>query len=153
SDKSKRMPFAQKPERCEGTTDQLPLPVDSAPGAARPPQQAVEQKLQYALNKTPSAHKRRAPRPDHLPAGEVEIHPEGDLAGMACIGKEVTEELDYIPGKYIIRRYIRFKYAPKAKNSEAGVLIGELPGRVIEKGIPGAGLLASVLVDKYMDHL
>ncbi|SEM45587.1 Transposase [bacterium A37T11] len=81
---------------------------------------------------------------------EVEIHPEGDLSSLVCIGKEVTEELDYEPARFFIRRYIRYKYAPK--NGE-GVRIGELPERVIDKGIPGSGLLASILVDKYMDHL
>lgn len=152
-EKFKRMAFAQKRERFEGNKDQLALSFGEDETRQGEQQQAFEQKIEYIRKKKPSAHKGRAPLPDHLPVEEVEIHPEGDLTGMACIGREVTEELDYIPGKYIIRRYIRFKYAPKAKNSEAGVLIGELPGRIIEKGIPGAGLLASVLVDKYMDHL
>ena len=34
-----------------------------------------------------------------------------------------------------------------------GVHIGELSDRVIDKGIPGPKLMASVLVDKYVDHL
>ncbi len=69
---------------------------------------------------------------------------------MVCIGKEITEELECGPAKFYIKRYIRFKYAPK--NGD-GVLIGELPERVIDKGIPGSGLLAMILTDKYMDHL
>jgi transposase len=71
---------------------------------------------------------------------------------MVCIGKEITEELECVPAKFFIRRYIRYKYVPKDKE-KAGVYIGTLPERVIEKGIPGSGLLASILVDKYMDHL
>jgi transposase len=152
-DKFKRMAFAQKRERFEGNKDQMVLPFESAPETVREQQQAFGQKIEYIRTKKAPAHSGRAPLPGHLPVEEVEIHPKGDLSGMACIGKEVTEELDYIPVKYIIRRYIRFKYAPKAKNSETGVLIGELPERAIDKGIPGAGLLASILVDKYMDHL
>src|SRR5699024_6090051 len=54
------------------------------------------------------------------------------------------------PAKFYIKRYIRYKYAPKNKE---GVFIGALPERVIEKGIAGSGLLASILVDKYVDHL
>jgi transposase len=69
---------------------------------------------------------------------------------MTCIGKEVTEELECEPARFFIKRYIRYKYA--AKNGE-GVKIADLPERVIDKGIPGAGLLASILVDKYIDHL
>lgn len=34
-----------------------------------------------------------------------------------------------------------------------GVRIGEPPERVIDKGIPGAGLLVMILTGKYMDHL
>src|SRR5690554_229220 len=152
-DKFKRMAFAQKRERFEGNKDQLALPFEAAPEAVREQRQAFEQKVEYIRKKKPSAHKGRTPLPDHLPVEEVEIRPEGDLSGIVCIGKEVTEELDYVPAKYIIRRYIRFKYAPRAKDSDLGVLIGELPERVIDRGIPGAGLLAGILVDKYMDHL
>ncbi len=99
-----------------------------------------------------SSHAGRQPLPEHLPVEQIEIHPEGDLSGMVCIGKEVTEELEYKPASYFIRRYIRYKYAPKDKDSE-GVQIGALPSRPIEKGIAGPGLLASILVDKYVDHM
>src|SRR5690606_6265468 len=54
------------------------------------------------------------------------------------------------PARYWSKRYVRHKYAPK--NGE-GVLIGQLPPRPIERCVAGAGLLASILVDKYMDHL
>lgn len=152
-EKFKRMAFSQKRERFEGNKDQMVLPFGAGPEAGQEQREAFGQKIEYIRKKKPSAHKGRTALPDHLPVEEVEIHPEGDLAGMVCIGKEVTEELDYIPAKYIIKRYIRFKYAPKAKDSALGVLIGELPERVIDRDIPGAGLLASILTDKYQDHL
>ena len=81
---------------------------------------------------------------------EIEIFPQEDLSEMVCIGKEITEELECQPARFYIKRYIRYKYA--AKNRE-GVVIGELPERVIDKGIPGAGLLSMILTDKYVDHL
>src|SRR5690606_9491421 len=95
-------------------------------------------------------HHGRAKLPAHLPVEEIEIHPEGDLSEMVCIGKEITEELECEPAKFYIKRYIRYKYA--AKNGE-GVTIAELPERVIDKGIPGASLLALILTGKYVDHL
>ena len=97
-------------------------------------------------------HPGRLPLPEHLPVEEVEIYPEGDLSGMVCIGTEVTEELEMDPARFYIRRYIRYKYAPRDKEKD-GVRIGELPERVIDKGIPGPGLLAGILTDKYVDHL
>src|SRR5690606_37852339 len=63
---------------------------------------------------------------------------------------KVTEELECEPAKFYIKRYIRYKYAAKSCD---GVKIGELPERVIDKGIAGAGLLAMILTDKYVDHL
>ena len=63
---------------------------------------------------------------------------------------QITEELECEPAKFYINRYIRYKYA--AKNGE-GVKIAALPERVIDKGIPGAGLLAMILTGKYQDHL
>ena len=49
-----------------------------------------------------------------------------------------------------VKRYIRPKYA---KKNGDGVLIGSLPSRPIEKGIPGPGLLSHIMISKYVDHL
>jgi transposase len=97
-----------------------------------------------------SPHPVRHPLPSHLPREEVVIEPEEDVSGMKRIGEEVTEELDYRPGKLYVRRIVRPRYARVDGN---GVVIGKMPSRVIEKGIAGAGLLAHVLISKYVDHL
>jgi transposase len=69
---------------------------------------------------------------------------------MKRIGDEITEELEYEPPKYYVNRYIRPKYAlPK----DEGVVIGHLPSRPIEKGIAGPGVIAHLLISKYIDHL
>lgn len=147
-EKFRRLAFAQKRERFEGDPAQILLPFVMPEAEKKQLEAATTEKISYERKK--SAHTGRAPLPEHLPVEEIEIHPEGDLTGMVCIGKEVTEELEYTPASYFIRRYIRYKYAPKNKE---GVFIGNLPDRVIGKGIPGPGLLASILVDKYQDHL
>ncbi|MFO7033212.1 IS66 family transposase [Limnospira fusiformis CCALA 023] len=152
-EKLKRIAFEQKRERFEGNKDQLSLPFETTSGQQEQQQEAFGQKIEYTRKKQSSSHPGRATLPDHLPVEEIVIRPEGDLSGMVCIGREVTDELEYIPGKYIIKRYIRLKYAPKDKNSEQGVLIGNLPERIIDKGIPGPGLIAGILTDKYEDHL
>ena len=146
----KRLAYGQKRERFEGDKDQMSLPFEMDPETAQKQQEEVKEKLTYERRKRTSNHKGRQPLPDHLPVEEIEIYPREDTSDMVCIGKEVTEELEYKPASFYIKRYIRYKYAPKNKE---GVVIGELPNRVIEKGIPGAGLLAWILTCKYLEHL
>src|SRR5690606_30909017 len=88
----KRMQFGQKRERFEGDPAQMSLPFDTAPVQVEQQQEEVKQKIEY-VRKRPN-HKGRAKLPGHLPVEEIEIHPEGDLSDMVCIGKEVTEELE-----------------------------------------------------------
>jgi transposase len=100
----------------------------------------------------------RKPLPDDLPR-ERRVH-DPDPEDRICpgcgksrvrIGEEVTEELEYIPARLFILEHVRGKYAcPKCQE---GVAIADLPARPIEKGRPGAGLLAHVVVSKYGDHL
>jgi len=144
-----RMQFGQKRERFEGDPAQGVLPFETPAEEVTEQEEEIKEQITYTRKKQ-SAHKGRAALPAHLPVEEIEIHPEGDLTELVCIGKEVTEELECEPARFFIRRYIRYKYA--AKNGE-GVKTGELPERVIDKGIPGSGLLSMILTDKYMDHL
>jgi transposase len=73
---------------------------------------------------------------------------------MKHIGDEITETVDYYPEVLVKRRYIRRKYVRiESEESETQLVIGELPKRVIPKGIAEAGLLAYIIVSKYVDHL
>src|SRR5690606_34975948 len=144
----RRMQFGQSRERFEGDPNQTSLPFEPEPVEAAHQEEEIREKIEY-VRKRPN-HKGRAKLPEHLPVEEIEVHPEGDLSEMVCIGREITEELECEPARFYIKRYIRYKYAAK---SGEGVKIAELPERVIDKGIPGAGLLAMVLTDKYVDHL
>jgi transposase len=144
-----RMLFGQKRERFENQ-EQPELPFEPTAAQQQQAQEQVEEKITYTRKKAATGHKGRAALPAHLPVEEVEIHPEGDLSDMVVIGKEITEELECEPARFYIKRYIRYKYAAKDHSS---VSIGSLPERVIDKGIPGAGLLASILTEKYIDHL
>lgn len=93
--------------------------------------------------------------PENLEREVIEINPTEDITGLTKIGEEVTERLDYIPGKLYVKRYVRPKYAQPldVETGATQVLIGTLPSAPIEKGIPEAGLLAQICVDKYADHL
>ena len=142
------MQFGQKRERFEGDPNQTALPFEAEPVEVEQQQEEIKEKIEY-VRKRPN-HKGRAKLPAHLPVEEIGIYPEGDLTEMVCIGKEITEELECEPARFYIKRYIRYKYAAKDRST---VAIADLPERVIDKGIPGAGLLAMILTGKYQDHL
>jgi len=100
---------------------------------------------------TATAKAVRQPLPAHLATERVVLEPEEvkqQPAGWRKLGEEVTEELDWKPAQFIKRLYIRPKYA----NAER-IVIAPLPARLIEKGLPGAALLAQVMISKYEDHL
>jgi transposase len=96
----------------------------------------------------------RAPLPDHL-----ERHTEVMSPGETCadcggtlrtLGEDVTQELDYIPGRFVVREMIRPRMACSCCEAFAQA---PLPSRPITRGRAGPGLLAHVLVGKYCDHL
>lgn len=101
--------------------------------------------LQAAKN-----HPVRKPLPEHLERREEIIEPKDLPQGAKCIGQEITEKLEYIPGQLYVRRIIRKKYALKGGS---GVVIGELPSQTLPYANAGASVLAHLLVGKYMDHV
>jgi len=96
----------------------------------------------------------RAPLPDHLERQEEMLSPGdacGDCGGaLKQLGEDVTEELEYVPGHFVVKRIVRPRMACTCCEAFAQA---ELPSRPITRGRPGPGLLAHVLVGKYCDHL
>ena len=97
----------------------------------------------------------RQPLPAHLQREDIILEPAVDTKGLKKIGEEITEQLDYKPGKLIVKRFIRPKYAKVSTDGTqyTEVFIAELPDFAIEKGMAAAGLLAQIIVDKQVDHL
>lgn len=99
-------------------------------------------------------HNGRNAFPKYIERVEEIIEPDGDLSAYKHIGDEVTEKLDYIPGKIIVKRIVRRKYV-KVNNlaDKTEIIIGKLPSSPIEKGIPTAMLLAWLLAEKFVYHI
>ncbi len=145
----KRMQFGQSSEKLAREIEQLELELDAlheeeAEAAAQRP--AAVQKLV----ETPY----RKPLPEHLPR-EEEVH-EPACACPNCggalrrLGCDVTEVLDYVPASFKVIRHVRPKLSCRVCETIVQALMPSLP---IERGKPGPGLLAHVLVSKYADHL
>lgn len=103
-----------------------------------------------AERKTP---KKRAPGtgrmslPENLRRETIIIEPAEDITGCIVIGEEVTEVLELTPAEFYVKRYVRRKYA---RPTGAGIVTGELPDRVIDKGIPSEAVIAQMMTDKYV---
>lgn len=98
----------------------------------------------------PLQHPGRMKLPSSLRREEIIIEPTQDITACKKMGEEITEVLEYEPGELYVKQYKRIKYA---KPGNSGVIIGELPSRPIEKAMAGEGLLAQIIIDKYVDHL
>lgn len=93
--------------------------------------------------------------PEHLPAVEEILVPAevaADPSKWRRIGEERTELLDCDPARYYRRVYIREKYV-SLEDKDAAPLIAPLPPLPQERCIAAPGLLASIAVAKYCDHL
>jgi len=101
----------------------------------------------------PKAHPGRMKLPGHLRRETVILRPDQDVSRLNKIGEDVTEILDYIPPELYVRQYIRPKYAAPLGDGFSTVITASLPGRMMEKCMAGEGLLAQMIVDKYVDHL
>ncbi|MEN9419357.1 IS66 family transposase [Hydrogenophaga bisanensis] len=97
---------------------------------------------------------KRAPLPPNLPRRDVAHEPADTRCGcgqpMQRIGQDVAEKLDYQPGVFTVERHVRGKWACRCCQK---LVQAPVPPHVIDKGIPTAGLLAHLLVAKFMDHL
>ncbi|HME86510.1 MAG: IS66 family transposase [Methylocella sp.] len=147
----RRARFGASSEKVEREIAQLELALEdievSAGETAPPPVRKAE-----AEKNKPA----RQPLPEHLPRHE-EVHEIGDCACPTCGGRDflkagsvVSEVLDYVPASFRVVRHVRRKMVCKGCDTE---IKAAMPSSPIERGKPGPGLLAHVLVSKYCDHL
>jgi transposase len=154
-DQLNRLLFGSKRERFIPNKDEnqltLPFEVQEQQGPER-----EQEVIAYVREKGKREnHPGRLALPAHLPVEEIVIEPKEDTTGLKCIGKEITDQLELVPAKLYIKRFIRPKYIKPTDDSALNHegIIADLPSFPIEKGIAGPGLLAQIMVDKFVDHL
>lgn len=95
---------------------------------------------------------------NHLPMREVPCPRDPDASCNKCggelkdIGVAVSWRLEWVPGHFERLKVTRQKCACPHCPSE-GVLIAPEPSFAIRYGLPGNGLLAQVMVDKFADRI
>jgi transposase len=151
-----RAHFGRRSERLEGPTlfDEHPAP--EPPPIDPPPEPSA---VEVAKVK---GHGRR-PKSKDLPRERVVIDvTEAEKACPCCgearvkIGADVSERHDYRPACIFIREFERPTYLCKhceRKGEAVQAVQAPLPPEPIPKGTCAAGLLAHVIVSKYVDHL
>lgn len=131
--------------------DQLVMDLELAPLVAA---ETEPVKIEY-LRKLPSTEDKRKPvrlhLPEHLKREVTEIYPEGDLSAMVYMGKQVTERLEVTPQSFKVIQEIRHKYMDVENGHK--IITPTLPERALFKTIAGPGLIADMLVAKYVDSL
>ncbi len=148
-EKLKRMIFGIKSERfVPADTSQLSMELGPT---MEPPVETKTEDITYTRHKADKekGHARMEISPS-IPRETIVIEPEEEVTNGRKIGEVITEVLDYTPGKLVVTRYIRPKYALP---NEQGIMIGQLPSLPIPRGNAGAGLLAHLIISKFVDHL
>jgi transposase len=97
----------------------------------------------------------RKPMPPHLPRERTVHEPAPVCAGcggtlLRKLGEDVTEVLEYVPSTFKVVQIVRPKLSCRSCQT---IVQAPLPSLPIERGRPGPGLLAHVIVSKYADGL
>ena len=151
--------FGRSSERLAGEVEQLELRLDEvlADIANTAGADDAEDDISGAKSPEEKARRRgRRPLPENLPRRDVEHLPAEGCACRSCggalrkVGEDVTEILEYRPGRFEVVRHVRPAFSCRACEAMTQAPMPSLP---IERGRPGPGLLAHVLVSKYCDHL
>jgi transposase len=101
-------------------------------GRRKPPRQLPRDRRVYELNEV----ERRCPC-----CGET----------RTPIGEETSEQLDYKPASLFVVEHVRITYL--CQHCKGELATAPKPAQPIDKGLPGPGLLAQIVVSKYQDHL
>jgi transposase len=146
----KRMKFAAKSEAFSAEqTSLIEEAIDTDLAALT---EEIEQRV--PSQREAKQQPKRQMLPAELPRREVRHEPDSTTCSCGCamqrIGEDAAEKLDYTPGVFTVERHIRGKWAC----AQCQTLVqAPVPAHIIDKGIPTTGLLAQVLVAKYLDHL
>lgn len=155
-----KMVFGSRQERFVATDDskenpQLTLGLDADTIAACKITDA--KKVVYVRTKTevthkPLVHPGRMKLPENLRRETIILQPDTNVTGLKKIGDEITEILDLVPAELYVKQYIRPKYVLPIDESST-IITAALPERIMQKCMFGEGLIAQIIVDKFVDHL
>jgi transposase len=154
----RRMAFGQSSERIERAIEQLELKLEeietTAADASAPPSVANSEPGPAPAASDPNKPRRKLPV--HLPRREERHEPVASTCRrcgaerLRKVGEDVTEVLEYVPGRFEVVRHVRPAYS--CAKCEA-MTQAPMPVMPIPRAMAGASVLAHVIMSKYADHL
>jgi transposase len=150
----RRAEFGRSSEKLARETEQLELAIETLETDQAERRATAAPEAAAIIDSAAAQKPARRPLPDHLSREEVR-----HCAGPACpscggalrrLGEDVSETLDYVPGRFKVVRHIREKLSCRSCDT---VVAAAAPDHAIARGRAGAGLLAHIVVSKYDDHL
>ena len=150
--------FGSKSETLDAAQLELLLKdvdLGKADASAEKAEAAPSVEVLKPITKRSDKSQRRERWPEELEIEREVIEPEEvkeNPEAFRCIGEEITEMLDYRPGKFFRHQLIRRKFVRK-EQTELAPLIAPLPESLQQRCIAAPGLLAQVIVSKYAHHL
>src|SRR6201993_4927780 len=151
----RRAEFGRSSEKLAREVEQLELMLEALEADQAERLATAAPEVSAAVETAAEAHKpARRTLPEHLPR-EDRRHPApctcpGCGGALRKIADEVSETLDYVPGRFKVVRHIREKLSCRVCDT---VVAAPAPDHAIARGRAGAGLLAHIVVSKYDDHL
>src|SRR5438874_8224155 len=151
----RRAEFGRSSEKLAHEAEQLELAIEALEADQPELLATASPSVATAIESAVEAQKpARRPLPEQLPREDV-LH----AAPCTCpncggalrrIGEDITETLDYVPGRFKVIRHIREKLSCRSCDN---IVAAPAPDHAIARGRAGAGLLAHIVVSKYDDHL
>lgn len=156
-EKLRRELYGSRSERKARLLDQMELQLEDLEAAATEDELAAERAaaatttVQAFTRKRPS----RKPFPDHLPRERVVVPaPEScPCCGsdrLCKLGEDITETLEIIPRQWKVIQTVRERFSCRICET---ITQPPAPFHVTPRGFVGPNLLATVLFDKYGQHL
>lgn len=143
--KLQTMLFGQRSEKQKNPTKKTSA---DKPAKPKTPTSDKDSTKKNGRRKLPENLERRVEKYD-IPEDERRC-PNGGPGKLHCIGKDVSEQLGFVPAQFYVIEKRRYKYSCSCCKQ---VLMAPIPSQPIEKGLADASVLAELLVCKYEEHM
>jgi DNA repair exonuclease SbcCD ATPase subunit len=142
--KLRRLQFGRSSEQLNRQIAQLELTLEELEAQTPAPVTSASSAAEQT-----AARPVRRPLPAHLPREEQVHRPACECpecgGELTKLGEDVSEILEYVPGRFKVIRHVR----PKLACAQCQTIVqSPAPSRPIARGLAGPGLLAHVIVSK-----